>query len=434
MQVSVESGSDLKKTMTVVVPQEDVDTAVNKRLEEARRNVRIDGFRPGKVPMSVVKSKFGAGIKAEALSELTQSFYYKAIVQEKITPAGPPEIKPNDEVEEGYSFSATFETYPEIKVNSIEKLKIDRPTVEIASRDVDAMIEKLRLQKMTWKTSKGKSKDGNRVVINFEGKVNDKPVSDDPIKSFPVILGSKSMIQGFEDNLTGISTGDVLSFDATFPEEYAQPDFAGQVGHFDVTVEKIEVSELPEVDSTFIKEFGVESGKDDDFRADLKKNMSLELENLLAAKRKQIVMDAIVADNEVQLPSAMVDSEINQMMASMKEQAKQAQQEQADLPKELFEEQARKRVKLGLLLAEIIKQNDIKSDDKKVTQKIEEFASTYESPEEVINWYSTNEKERSKVESVVLEEQLVDFVLEKAKVTEKTMSFDEIMNPAAPAV
>jgi trigger factor len=434
MQVSVESNSDIKRTLTIVVPQEEVDTAINKRYDEVKRNARIDGFRPGKVPMSVIKKKFGASVKAEALSELTQSFFYKAIMEEKLNPASPPVITPNEDKTDGYEFSASFEVYPEIKINPVEDLKLNSPVVEIAESDIDDMIEKLKSQKSTWTEVKTKAKKGEQVTISFEGDVNGKPISDDPIKNFPVVIGSKNMIPGFEDELKGAKAGEKLSFEVTFPEDYQQADFAGQVGKFDVEVEKVEKSELPEVDEEFIKEFGVDSGDMADFRENLTQNMTGELNRALAAKRKQIVMDAIVENNEVSIPEALVDNEINQMISSLNEKAAQAgQPTQPELPKELFEDQATKRVKLGLLLSEVIKQNDIKADDDKVQERIEEFAQTYQSPEEVINWYNTNPAERSKVESVVLEDQLVDWVLEKAKVTETSLSFEELMAPAQAA-
>jgi len=433
MQVSVESNSELKKTMTIVVPQEEVDAAITKRLEEVKRTARIDGFRAGKIPMSVIKSKFGASVKAEALSEITQNSFYKAIVEEKITPASPPVITPNEENKEGFEFAAAFEVYPEVVVGSVEEYELDKPVAEVADADVDAMIEKLRSQKAVWSEEDSKAEEGSRVTINFEGKVGDKPVSEEPIKDFQVEIGSKNMIPGFEDNLKGTSAGDKLSFDVTFPEDYQEKDFAGQVGHFDVEVTKVEASELPEVNEEFIKEFGVESGIAADFRDDLSKNMSRELETALVAQRKKIVMDAIVENNELEVPEALVDNEINQMMASFKERAQQAQQSSFDLPKELFEEQAKKRVKLGLLLSEMIKVNEITVDQAKVQQKIEEFAQSYGSSEEVINWYNSNPQEKSKVENVVLEDQLVDWVLEKAKLNEVSMSFEEVMNTASAA-
>lgn len=432
MQVSIESNSDLKKTMTIVVPQEEVDTAINKRLDEVKRTARIDGFRPGKIPMSVIKSKFGKSIRAEALSELTQSFFYKAIMEEKINPASQPVITPNENDKEGFEFSASFEVYPDVKVAAIDKLELDKPMSEVVESDIDDMIDKLRTQKSIWNVVDTKAAEGHRVSINFEGKVGDKPVSDEPIKNFPVEIGSNNMIPGFEEKLKGSSAGDSLSFEVTFPDDYQEKDFAGQVGKFDVEVDKVEASELPDIDEAFIKEFGVESGVLEDFRADLSKNMNMELERALTSKRKQIVMDAIVENNELEVPDALVDNEINQMMSSLKEKAQQAQQPtDMDLPKELFEDQAKRRVKLGLLLSEVIKDNDIKADADRVQARIKEFAQTYQSPEEVINWYNSNPQELNKIESVVLEDQLVDWVLENAKVNETTISFKELMTPPA---
>ncbi|MEY8239774.1 MAG: trigger factor [Cycloclasticus sp.] len=430
MQVSVESNSDIKRTLTIVVPQAEVDTAMNKRYDDVKRNARIDGFRPGKVPMSVIKKKFGASIKAEALAELTQSFFYKAIMDEKLNPASAPVITPNDDNTEGYAFSASFEVYPEISVNPIENLEINSPVAVIADTDIDAMVEKLQSQKLVWKEVKFKIKNGSRATLNFEGSVNGTAISEEPIKDFPIEVGSGNMIPGFEKKLIGAKTGEKLSFEVTFPEDYQQKDFAGEVGKFDVEVVKVETSKEPKVDEAFIKEFGVESGNLEDFRADLTKNMTLELDRALAAKRKEVVMDALVENNEVSVPEALVDNEIEQMIASFKKKTEQAQQAAFDLPKEVFQEQAAKRVKLGLLLSEVIKVNDIKADDEKVEKRIEEFSQTYGDPAEVINWYSSNPQERAKVESVVLEDQLVEWVLEKAKVTETSLSFEELMSPA----
>lgn len=432
MQVSVETVSDLKRNMTVVIPQEEVDAAISKRFDQVKRTARIDGFRPGKIPMSVIKQKFGASVKAEALSELTQNFFYKALMEEKINPASQPVITPNDEKEGDFEFTASFEVYPEVSLKAVEELKLKKPVSSVEKGDIDKMIEKLREQKATWKDAKSKAKkvkDGNQVIIDFEGKVNDTPISEEKITDFSVVIGSKSMIPGFEDALVDAKAGDQLSFDVTFPEDYQQKDFAGQVGHFEVDVKTIQSRELPEIDETFIKEFGVESGTEEDFKADLKKNMSMELDRALSGKRKEIVMDAIVEHNELSVPEALVDSEVEQMIAQLKQNTQQTQQSEPDLPKELFEERATKRVKLGLLLSELIKQNDLQVDESQVQQRIEDFAQTYQSPAEVIDWYNNNPQERQKLESVVLEDQIVDWVLERAKVTETKLTFEELMGP-----
>lgn len=436
MQVSVESNSDIKRTLTISVPQEEVDAVTTKRYDEVKRTARIDGFRPGKIPMSVIKQKFGASIKAEALSELTQNFFYKAIMEEKLNPASQPVITPNDNATEGFEFSATFEVYPEITLNSFDNLELKKPVAVISDDDIDGMVEKLRTQKIVWKEVKRKAKDGDRVTINFTGMVNDEAISEEPIKDFPVVLGSKSMIPGFEKELKGVKKTEELAFELAFPDDYQEKKLAGQLGQFQVSVNLVEGSKLPEVDEEFIKEFGVDSGDMADFREDLSKNMTGEADKALLSKRKEIVMDALVENNDVSVPEALVDNEINQMMASMKERAEQGQQSplpMPELPREMFEAQAKKRVKLGLLLSEVIKVNDIKADDEKVQQRIEEFAQQYGDPEEVINWYKSNPQERSKIESVVLEDQLVDWMLEKSKVTEEALSFDELMNSAQAA-
>ncbi len=436
MQVSVESNSDIKRTLTITVPQEEVDAVTTKRYDEVKRTARIDGFRPGKIPMSVIKQKFGASIKAEALSEITQNFFYKAIMEEKLNPASQPVITPNDSAADGFEFSATFEVYPEIKINAFDNLELKKPVAVISDDDIDGMIEKLRTQKVEWKEVKRKAKDGDRVTINFTGMVNDEAISEEPIKDFPVVLGSKSMIPGFEKELKGVKKEEELTFELAFPDDYQEKKLAGQLGQFQVSVNLVEGSKLPEINEAFIKEFGVDSGDMADFREDLSKNMTAEMDKALLSKRKEIVMDALVENNDVSVPEALIDNEINQMMASMKERAAQGQQSplpMPELPREMFEVQATKRVKLGLLLSEVIKVNDIKPDDEKVEQRIEEFAQQYGDPAEVINWYKSNPQERSKIESVVLEDQLVDWMFEKSKVTEEALSFDELMNSAQAA-
>lgn len=428
MQVSVESLSELKRAMKVVVPKEVVEQAIGGRLAELSKNVRLDGFRPGKVPMRVIKSKFGAQVKGEVQAQLMEKSFYEALTQEKLKPAGAPQITPEENPEEGLAYSAEFEVYPEVTLTELSGLNIEKPTAEVGEADIDEMVERLRTQRCKWTEVERESQDKDRVTIDFEGKVNDEPVSKEPVKGFPVTLGSGSMIPGFEDNLVGVKAGQELTFDATFPEDYAEKKFAGQTGHFEATVVKVEESHLPEVDAEFMQSFGVESGSVEEFRADLKKNMELELKRALSGKVKQNVMDVLLENNELTLPDALVDGEIDQLIQSMKQRAQQQNSaETPDIPRDLVEDQAKKRVKLGLIMAEIVQKNAIKVDGQRVRAKVEDFAQTYHSPEEVVNWYYSNPNELQKVESAVLEDQLVDWVLEHASVTEVSSSFSDVM-------
>ena len=432
MQVSVESLSDLKRAMKVVVPQEVVDEAIGGRLAELSRSVRLDGFRPGKVPMRVIKSQFGARVKGEVQANLVEKSFYEALNQEQLKPAGAPQITQEENPEAGLAYSAVFEIYPEVALSDLSALSIEKLSAEVADSDIDEMVERLRSQRVKWNEVDRASEKDDRVIIDFEGKVNDEPISEERIKNFPVTLGSGSMIPGFEDQLTGVTAGQTLEIEATFPEDYSEAKYAGQTGKFDVEVIKVEVSELPAVDAEFAKAFGVESGDMEEFRADLKKNMELELKRALAGSVKQNVMDALLENNEFQLPEALVDGEIDQLIESLKQQnAQQGQTAMPDVPRDLVEEQAKKRVKLGLIMAEIVQQNKMTADGQRVREKIEEFAQTYHAPEEVVNWYYSNPKELQKVESAVLEDQLVDYVLEAATVTEVPSNFKDVMNPPA---
>lgn len=431
MQVSVESLSDLKRSMKVVVPQEVVDEAIGGRLAELSRSVRLDGFRPGKVPMRVIKSQFGARVKGEVQASLMEKSFYEALNQEQLKPAGAPQITPDESEQAGLAYSAVFEVYPEVTLTDMSGLTIEKATAVVAEGDVDEMIERLRTQRTSWNEVARASASGDRVTIDFEGVVNEEPISEERIKNFPLILGSGSMIPGFEDQLIGVTVGQQVKIEATFPEDYSEKKFAGQTGQFDAEVIKVEESQLPEVDAEFMKSFGVESGDREEFRSDLKKNMELELKRALSGKLKQNVMDVLLENNELQLPESLVDGEIDQLIRSLKQQNAQQPNggEMPDLPRDMFEEQAKKRVKLGLIMAEIVQQNKISVDGQRVREKIDEFAQTYHSPEEVVNWYYSNPKELQKVESAVLEDQLVDWVIEHATVAEVESSFKDVMTP-----
>jgi len=430
MQVSVETTSGLSRKMTVQVPEEIIQEKVGKKLQSYSKNVRVDGFRPGKVPARVIKSKFGEDARNDVISELLQSSFYEALTQEKLKPAGMPQIDPADKKEgEGLEYVATFEVYPEISIKPLEELSLTREVSSVTDQDLDEMVENLRNQKKTWVEADRAAESGDQVTITFEGKLGDESFTDGKVEDFDVEIGSGKMIPGFEDKILGIKAGDELTFDIEFPADYGNEKLSGKTAQFEVVASKVAEKVLPEIDSEFAKSFGVEDGDLGKFRTDIKGNMERELKQAIKNKGKGHVMDTLFEENPVELPVALIDQEIERMLTPYKEAAQKQGKSEADMPKEMFEDQAKKRVGLGLLLSEIIQINKLSVDKDKVQETIKEMAQSYDEPEEVINWYNSNPEQLGQIESMVLEEMLVDFVFDKANVTEETVLFADIVKP-----
>jgi trigger factor len=430
MQVSVETTSSLSRKMTVQVPEEVIQEKVSQKLQSYSKSVRVDGFRPGKVPARVIKSKFGADARNDVISELLQSSFYEALTQEKLNPAGMPKIDPAEKGEgEGLEFVATFEVYPEISIKPLEELSLSQQVSSVTDQDLDEMIERLRDQKKNWKEIDRASKSDDQVTITFEGKLGGESFTDGKVEDFDVEIGSGKMIPGFEEKLLGHKAGEELSFDIEFPEDYGNEKLSGKTAQFEVAISKVAEKELPEVDAEFAKSFGVEDGDLEKFRTDIRGNMERELKQAVKNKVKGHVMDSLLEENPVELPVALIDQEIERMLAPYKEAAQKQGKSEADMPREMFEDQAKKRVGLGLLLSEVVKTNELSVDKDKVQETIKEMAQSYDEPEEVINWYNSNPEQLGQIESMVLEDMLVDFVLDKAKVTEEKVAFTEIVKP-----
>jgi len=429
MQVSVENTSELTRKMTVTIPEETVQEKMEARFKKLAKEIKLDGFRPGKVPVRVVKKQFADRVRGEVAGDLIQSSYYEALQKEDLTPAGYPKIEPTEQ-KEGLQYVAEFEVYPEIKLDAVSELQITRLTSAVEDKHVDEMIEKLRQQKKEWQEVERESQEGDRITIHFLGESEGESFTGGKVENYPVEIGAGQMIPGFEDELKGLKAGDEKSFEITFPEDYGNEKLAGKTAKFDIEVVKVEESVLPEVNEEFIKAYGIESGDLEEFRADVKANMERELEQALKNKFKTAVMDALYEKIEVTLPNALVDQEIEEMKKPYQENAKKQglSAEDMDLPRDMFEEQARRRVALGLILGEIIKQNDIKVDDERVHSVLEDMASSYENPEQVINWYYENPERLQEVQQMALESQTVDWVEQKATVTEENTDFDEVMN------
>lgn len=430
MQVSVESGEGLVKRLLVNLPADKVNELIDAKLKEAARTVRMDGFRPGKVPMRVVKQRYGEQIRADVYGELIQSSFYEAATQENLQPVGEPSIELREEdAEGGLAYTATFEVMPEIEVADLSALEIKRPLTEVQDGDVEGMIEKLRQQRTEWIEVERAAQNEDRVTMDFTGYMDGEAFEGGTASDIPLVLGSGTMIPGFEDGLIGVSAGDKPELELKFPEDYRVENLAGKDVSFKVEVKVVAEPKLPEIDEDFVRNLGVEDGSEESLRKEIRENMEREVRQKIKARTKEQVMDALLAANEFAVPSAMVSQEA----AALKQQTQQemsqsGQQSTVDLPVSVFEPQAERRVKLGLLVGEIMRSNKLEVDQARVDEAIAEQSATFEDPQEIIDWYKQNAEARSAVENVVLEDQVVDMILEQATVEEENLSFDELLN------
>ena len=434
MQVSVETTSGLERRMTVGIPADRIENEVNKRLQQTAKRARVDGFRPGKVPMSVIRKRFGASAHQEVIGEVIQSSFYEAIMQEKLNPAGAPSVEPKSmEAGKDFEYVATFEVYPEVTLAGFEAISVERPESEVTEADVDTMLETLRKQNTRFEAVERAAENGDQVTIDFVGKIDGEAFQGGTANGSNLVLGSGRMIPGFEEGLVGAKAGDSLTLKVTFPEDYQNLDLAGKAAEFETTVQAVAAPALPELNDEFFAQFGVNEGGLEGFRAEVRKNMERELRQAIKTKVKGQVMDGLLKTNTVEVPKALISNEIDRLREQAVQQFGGANIQASQLPAELFEEQAKRRVSLGLIVAEVVKQNDIKPDNDRVRAMVEELASAYQEPEQVVNWYYQNEQQLGEIQSVVLEEQVVDTVLQKAQVTDKKVAYEEAVKPAQPA-
>lgn len=430
MQVSVESTSALERRMTIGVPAERIETEVNKRLQQTASRAKVAGFRPGKVPMSVIRQRYESAARQEALGDLIQSTFYEAIVEQKLNPAGAPAVEPKVfEKGKDLEYVATFEIFPEFQVASFDNVEIERLQADVADSDVDNMLDILRKQNTSFENVDRAAENGDQLNIDFVGKLDGEAFAGGSAKGTALVLGSGRMIPGFEDALVGVKAGEERVITPTFPADYQNLDLAGKTAEFTVTVNSVAAPKLPELNDAFFALFGIKEGGLEGFRTEVRKNMERELRQAIKSKVKNQVMEALLAGNPVEVPKALISNEIDRLRAQAVQQF--GSNIKADqLPAELFEEQAKRRVLLGLVVAEVVKQFDLKPDEARVREMIQEMASAYQEPEQVVSWYYKNEQQLGEVRSVVLEEQVVDTVLQKAKVTDKQVSYEEAVKPA----
>jgi len=439
MQVTVENTSDLERKMRVTIPSDEIEVQVTEKIKQTAKQVRLKGFRPGKVPLKEVKRRFGAGIRQEVSSEVIQSTYGQALQQEDINPAGRPKIE-DVKIEEGQDleYTAIFEVFPEVEVAGFEGIEVEKLSSQVEDEDLDKMIQTLREQRTEFSEVERTAAEKDKVNIDFEGFMDDEAFEGGKAEGADIVLGSGQMIPGFEDGLIGLSAGEEKDLEVTFPENYQAENLAGKAAVFKIKVNSVSEPVLPELDDEFFTLFDVKEGGLEAFREEVKSNMQRELDASIKAKVKNQVMDGLDATNEIELPKALVDEEVNRMRQEAVQQFGGGQgAPQIDpsvLPAEMFSDQAEKRVKLALIVNAIVEKNELTPDEDKVRETIETMASSYEDPEQVINFYYSNEQQLSQIRNVVLEEQIVDLVLDSAKVSEKTVSYDEAVSREEPSL
>ncbi len=425
MQVSVETGEGLERKVTVQVAAETVELEVNKRLNSLKSTVRLDGFRPGKIPLKIIKQKYSGTVLQEVAGELMQSTFREALTQEKLNPAGDPLVQAEDLVlGQVMKYTATFEVYPEVELAPVADLSIETMGASVEDADVGKMLDTLRKQNLDWVEIDRASANDDRITIDFVGSIDGDEFDGGSASDLTLILGSGQMIPGFEGHLTDLKTGEKTTFKVNFPDDYAVQKMAGKEAEFAVTIKKVEESKLPEINEDFAKKFGVESGNAEQLKSEIKANMERELNRRLLAILKEKVMTALTEANPLNLPSAIVEQE-----AEVLKKQTEAQIPGSSRTLDSFMSDAKRRVQLGLLLAEVTKVSELKVNADAVKARIEEMAKDYDDVDEFVQYYMSNRELLRSVETLVMEDAVVDWVLEQATVTTNNSSFDEVMKP-----
>ncbi|WP_315568147.1 trigger factor [Haemophilus parahaemolyticus] len=427
MSISIETLEGLQRRVTITVAADKIEAAYKEQLKGYAKNARVDGFRKGKVPHSIIEQRFGVAARQEVLSDEMQRAFFDAVIAEKINLAGRPTFTPNNyQPGQEFSFSVTFEVFPEVELKGLENIEVEKPVVEISEADLDKMVDVLRKQQATWAESQEAAKAEDRVVIDFVGSVDGEEFEGGKATDFVLAMGQGRMIPGFEEGIVGYKAGEQFDIDVTFPAEYHAENLKGKAAKFAITLKKVENIVLPELTEEFVKKFG-NAKSVDDLRAEIKKNMQRELNNAVTARVKNQVINGLIAQNDIEVPAAAVAEEVDVLRQQAVQRFGGKPEMAAQLPAELFETEAKRRVQVGLLLSTVIGSNELKVDEARVEAMIADIASAYEQPAEVVEYYAKNRQLTENIRNVVLEEQAVDTVLAKAKVTEKAMSFDELM-------
>ena len=433
MAVTVETLEKLERKITLSLPLASIQTEVDSRLKRMARTVKMDGFRPGKVPMKVVADRYGYSVQYEVLNDKVGEAFASAASEAELRVAGQPRITEKEGAPEGeVTFDAVFEVYPEVKIDDLADAEIEKFSAEVTDDAIDKTIDILRKQRRTFaqRPQDAAAQDGDRVTVDFEGKLDGEPFEGGRAEDFQFLVGEGQMLSEFEEAVRGMKIGESKTFPLAFPEDYHGKDVAGKTSDFMVTLKKLEAANMPEVNDALAKSLGIADGTVDGLRADIKKNLEREVKFRVLARNKQAVMDALLTKAELDLPNSSVQAEIERLTSAARADLKQRgvkDADKAEIPADIFRPQAERRVRLGLVVAELVRTNELHAKPEQLKAHIDELAASYEKPEDVVRWYFGDRQRLGEVEAVVVENNVVDFVLGQAKVTDKAITFDELM-------
>ena len=430
MQENSQVSSALERRLDLSVAIADLDKETDERLKRMGKNVKLPGFRPGKVPFTMVKQQYGAQARHEALADAIDRAFGEAVTAQKLRVAGYPRIeaKPTESTTH-VEFSAIFEVYPEFALGDVSASSVERPSFEVTGAEVDKTLDILRKQRISFAKAERAAAKGDRVVIDFLGKKDGEPFQGGQATDYPFVLGEGMMLADFETNVEGLKAGDAKTFDMTFPEDYFAKDLAGQAVQFEITVKEVQAPVLPEVDAEFAKLMGIADGDVAKMRAEIEGNLSREVKKRIQARIKDQVMEALLQANPIDVPNALIESEVERLMQAARADMDARGFKGKDLPvkPEWFGDQAKRRVTLGLVLSELVKTENLYAKPEQIKAMVDEAAQSYENPEEVVRWYYAQPQRLAEVEAVVVEDNVVAWVLERAKVTDKVADFEELM-------
>ncbi len=444
MQISIETTSGLERRLTISVPSETFEDQITSRLGKAAGQVRLPGYRPGKIPLKEIRRRYGPAVRAEVAGELMQSSFVEAIQREELAPAGSPSLQVV-KMDPGldFEFTATFEVFPLVELADLGKVVVKKPQAEIADSDVEVMIEQLREQRKTWADVERPVQDADQVTLDFSGTIDGEAFAGGSGEDMVFVVGAGQMIEDFDQGVHGLTVAETAEFSATFPEDYQTEELRGKTASFSVTIKKVAESELPELNDEFFKGFEVADGGMEAFREEIQANMQRELDAALSGQIKTQVMDQLHALHTLQLPSAMISREIevlkNQMLQQFQMYGQGSGAPDIDLPDDLFKEQAERRVAVGLIVNEVVSSANLEPAADRVKERIETMAAGYAEPQQVISYYYGNAEQLQQIEMAVLEDQVVDHILEQANVEIITASYSAVINgsaiaPAGPVV
>ena len=440
MAVTVETLDKLERKMTLTLPVNAIQSEVDQRLKKLARTVKMDGFRPGKVPLSVVAQRYGYSVHYEVMNDKVGEAFAAAANEAKLRVAGQPKITEKDGAPEGeLAFDAVFEVYPEVKIGELAEAEIEKISSDVTEAAIDRTLDILRKQRRTFaqRPQDAGAEPGDRVTVDFEGKIDGEPFEGGKAEGFQFMVGEGQMLKEFDDAVRGMKAGESKTFPLAFPADYHGKDVAGKTADFMVTVRKIEASHLPEVNEAFAKALGIAEGNVEGLRADIRRNLEREVKFRLLARNKQAAMDALIARSELDLPNSIVKNEIDRLIEMQRAELKQRGLKDVDklpIPEDIVRPQAERRVRLGLVVAELVRANGLEARPEQVKQHIEELSASYERPADVVRWYFSDNRRLAEVEAIVIENNVTDFILGKAKVNEKKVDFDELMGQQTPAL